>query len=271
MRLSFRPLFAWPMLRLVVGFLLLAGVIACGKDSYISETLGPNASVEFGDGVEIISPSDTLIRLFADFEPIAYQGRPAIRLDRLVGGVVDHPDMYGYRFIGTDGFYANMPGKGYGDNTWAQLSIGYLDLADVRLLFETAQDPNLRKGHNVKYVIRVEVLRAIDVRWQDRRKLAPITEIETTLLPEGYEGAGTAAIKLADLAAYSLPSDIDPSLRQYRVLSRDGTSLPRLLTWEEMHTAFYVPASDLIVMPDALGPAYRLSEPAQVRVEGGVR
>lgn len=256
---------------LSLAFVALA-LAACGKDSYITDSPGPEASVEFGDGVEILSPADTTIRLFADFTPITWQGRPAIPLQTLVGSDrVGEPELYGYRIVGTDGFYANMPGKGYGDNTWEQLRIGVLDLNEVRVLFETERDPNLRKGHNVKYVIRVELLRSIDVDWGERRKLAPLAELETVALPEAYEGAGAEAVCLASAVEYALPGDLDPADYQYRVQALDGSSLPRLLTWPELASAYHVLAVDAVVLPASLGPAYRLSSPKRIRLEGGGR
>ncbi|MBD3235340.1 MAG: hypothetical protein GF330_01385 [Candidatus Eisenbacteria bacterium] len=152
---------------LLLGLLLPLLLGACGKDSYLTGATGPEASVAFGEGVEILPPGDSVIRRFADFTPIEHHGRPAIGLPTLVGSdLVGEPELYGYRLVGTDGFYANMPGKEYGDNSWDQLSLGHLDLTDFRVLFETERDPNLRKGHNVKWLIRIELLRAIDV---DRR------------------------------------------------------------------------------------------------------
>jgi hypothetical protein len=257
--------------------LALAGLVAissmlvgCGKDSYIPETSGPVAQVEFGEGIEVVTPTTTLVRLFADYTPITYNGRPAIPLQDLIGtDSVPFPDLYGYRFIGTDGFYANMPGKGYGDNTWSQLAIGYLDLIDVHVLFETALDPMLRKGHNVKWLIRVDVLRSIDVSWGDGHKLAPVTEVPPVTVPAGYPEAGTAGLLLADIVSSAIPGDVTPQDHLLRVLGRDGGGLPRLLTWEEAHSAYYLPGSDRIVMEESLGPAYQVTLPRTVRLEGG--
>jgi len=244
--------------------------IGCGKDSYITATPGPDATVEFGDGIELIAPGDTLIHWFEDFEPITYQNRPALRLRELVGDeLVAQPELYGYRLIGIDGFYANMPGKGYGDNTWEQLLIGYLDLSDFRVIFETERDPNLRKGHNVKWLIRVELLRSIDVDWGAARKLAPIAELEATTLPAGYDAEGEPAVPLTAVVSYSLPDDLTPEGFQYRVSARSGAGLPRLLTWAELETAYYLLSEDRVVLPAALGSAYALEEPWRIRLEGG--
>ena len=260
------------LIALAGAYLIAAGctLSGCGRDSYIPETSGPVAQVEFGDGIEVVAPAGTTVRIFADSTPTTYNGRPAIPLQELIGAdVVTHPDLYGYRFIGTDGFYANMPGKGYGDNTWSQLGIGYLDLVDFRVLFETALDPMLRKGHNVKYVIRVDVLRSIDVVWNDGRKLAPVEDVAPVTVPAGYPEAGTAGLLLADVLTLVLPDDIVPDNQLHRVLGRDGTGLPRLLTWEEMHAAYYLPGSDRIVLEEALGSAYQVQLPRSIRLEGG--
>ena len=249
----------------------VGGTLAgCGRDSFVPETSDLLTQVDFGEGIEVAAPAGTSVRLFADYTPSTYNGRPAIPLQELVGAdVVTHPDLYGYRFIGTDGFYANMPGKGYGDNTWSQLGIGYLDLVDIRVLFETTLDPMLRKGHNVKYVIRVEVLRSIDVAWSDGRKLAPVEDVAPVTVPAGYPEAGTAGLLLADVVTLVLPDDIVPDNQLHRVLGRDGTGLPRLLTWEEMHAAYYLPGSDRIVLEEALGSAYQVQLPRSIRLEGG--
>lgn len=228
--------------------------------------------MEFGEGVEIISPADTTIRLFATFDPVIWQGRQAIPLQTLVGSDrVASPTLYGYRLIGTDGYYANMPGKGYGDNSWDQLRIGYLDLTQLRALFEAGRDPNLRQGHNVKFVVRVELLRSIDVDWGARRKLAPLVELESLALPEGYEESGAAAVCLARAVEYALPGDLDPADYQYRVQASGGASLPRLLTWLEVGAAYHLLEADAVVLPTALGPAYRLASPMRIRLEGGGR
>jgi hypothetical protein len=255
----------------LVSLIVAPGTLAgCGKDSYIPETSGPVAQIEFGEGIEVVTPTGAFVRRFADYTPITYNGRPAIPLQELIGAdVVAYPDLYGYRFIGTDGFYANMPGKGYGDNTWSQLAIGHLDLVDIHVFFETALDPMLRKGHNVKWLIRVEVLRAIDVSWSDGRKLAPVTEVQPMTVPEGYPGAGAAGLLLSDIVVGVIPGDVAPQGHLHRVIGRNGGSLPRLLTWEEMHSAYYLPDSDRVVMEESLGPAYQVSMPRTIRIEGG--
>jgi hypothetical protein len=251
---------------LVAAACMLAG---CGRDSYIPETSGPVAEIEFGDGIEVVTPAGTSVRLFADYTPATYNGRPAIPLRDLLGtDVVPFPDLYGYRIIGTDGYYANMPGKGYGDNTWSQVGIGYLDLVDYRVIFETTLDPMLRKGHNVKYVIRVEVLRSIDVVWRDGHKLTPVAEVPMVMIPVGYPEAGEAGLLLADVVTQVIPDDIVPADYLCRVLDRDGTSLPRLLTWEEMHAVYYLLSSDRVVMEESLGSAYQLEMPRSIRLEG---
>lgn len=258
--------------RLMCTVLLAAGLglTGCGRDSYVVEAGGPESMAVFGEGIDVAAPTGTVVRLFADHVPITHNGRPAIPLQELIGAnVVPYPELYGFRLIGTDGFYANMPGKGYGDNTWQQLALGYLDLVDVHVVFETAQDPMLRKGHNVKWLIRAEVLRALEVSWSDGRKLAAVTEVPTTTVPEGYAEAGAAGLLLADVVAHVLPGDRVPGAHVYRLLGRDGTSLPRLLTWEEMHTAYYLPGSDRVVMLASLGAAYEVSRPRTIRVEGG--
>jgi hypothetical protein len=258
---------SWPsgLTRLGICALVLAG---CGKDSNIADPLTTQAPVEFGDGIELVTPADTLIRFFEEFTPVTINGRPAIPLRQLVGeSVVPRPDLHGFRFIGTDGFYANMPGKEYGDNTWEQLALGHLDLIDFRVVFQTELDESLRKGHNVKYLIRVEVLRSLDVTWADGRKLAPVGELTPVTIPAGYPESGMDGLPLASFVSYSLPGDLTPSDFLYRVLSRTGASLPRLLTWEEVNATYYLPASDRVVMAEALGAAYQVDEPKTVRAE----
>ncbi len=259
-------------LPLAPAILALAGFVlaGCGKDSYIPATAGPVAQIEFGEGIEVVTPGETLVRRFADYTPITHNGRPALPLQELIGAdVVTHPDLHGYRFIGTDGFYANMPGKGYGDNTWSQLAIGHLDLLDIHVFFETALDPMLRKGHNVKWLIRVDVLRAIDVSWSDGRKLAPIAEVPSVTVPEGYPEAGAAGLRLSDIVSSVVPRDVSPQAHRHRVTGRDGASLPRLLTWEELQAAYYLPGSDRVVLSESLGPAYQVSLPRAIKLEGG--
>ncbi len=245
-------------------FLCLAAAIlisfsGCGKDSYISEPDVPQVTLEFGDGIDIITPSGKTVRYFDDFAPATYQGRPAIPLQQLIGGdTVTYPDLYGYRLIGVDGFYANQPGKEYGDNTWSQLGIGWLDLMDIKVIFETERDPTLKKGHNVKWLVLVEILRSIDIVWPEGRKLAAVEEVSNVTIPEGYPGAGTDGILLASFVEKANPSNVDPEAHLYRVSSIDGTELPRLLTWEEMHHAYYIPDEDRVVMAEALGSAYQI-------------
>ena len=250
----------------------LIALSGCGKDSYLTEPEGPVVSVEFGEGIEVITPSDTLVRFFEDFTPVTFQDRPAILLRNLVGeDVVEFPDLYGYRFVGVDGFYANMPGKGYGDNTWDQLTIGYLDLTDVRIVFETERDPNLRNGHNVKWLVRAEVLRSVDVVWPGGRNLVAVTEVETATVPEGVPGAGADGVVLTTFVEEGGPSDLVPDQYVYRVSARDGQGLPRLLTWAEMGAAYYLPGDDRVVMSEALGSAYQVDRPKTIRMEAKVR
>ncbi len=251
--------------RMAAVLILFSG---CGHDSYVTDPDIPQASVEFGDGIEIFTPTDTLIRYFEDFTPASYQDRPAVELQELIGGdIVTHTDLYGYRLIGVDGFYANQPGKEYGDNTWDQLGIGWLDLMDIKVIFETERDPTLKKGHNVKWLIRVEVLRSIDVVWPDGRMLAAVREVEPVTVPDGFPGAGAEGIVLASFVERADPSDLEPEDYFYRVTSEDGTRLPRLLTWEEMHETYYLSEEDRVVMSEVLGPAYRIDLPRTIELE----
>jgi hypothetical protein len=265
----------WPATdRLVLAVLILASlaVAGCGKDSYIPEPTTPVAQVEFGEGIEVVTPSGTVVRRFADQAQVTYGGRPAIPLQELVGtDAVSFPELYGFRFIGTDGFYANMPGKRYGDNTWSQLGIGYLDLVSVRVVFDTARDPMLRKGHNVKWLIRVEVLRSIDVAWDEGRRLAPVVEITPDTVTAGYPGAGTPGLLLSDIVRNAAPGALVPENHLCRVIGRDGSELPRLLTWEEMQAAYYLFTGDRVVLRESLGPSYQVNLPRTIRIEGGAR
>ncbi|MBU1699452.1 MAG: hypothetical protein KJ831_04835 [Candidatus Eisenbacteria bacterium] len=260
-----RPNHLRPQMRI---FLLLLFFSGCGKDSYLSESAGPTASIEFGEGIEVVTPHETVLRIFDDFTPTTHQNRPALPLRELVGeDAVVKPDLYGYRFIGTDGFYPNMPGKGYGDNTWAQLQYGYLDLADIRVDFDTERDPELRNGHNVKWLIQVQLLRSIDVQWSGGRKLATLRELDAEIIPDAYQQAGEEGLTLANVVNSAAPADIVYESFLYRVLSRENESLPRLLTWEEMSATYYVLESDSVVMLEALGPTYQISEPKSIRME----
>lgn len=255
--------------RLCTAGLLLLALAGCGHDSYITESPGIQTTVEFGEGIEVLAPTDTLIRRFDDFSTTTYNGRPAILLRHLIGDdLVASPDLYGYRLYGTDGFYANMPGREYGDNTWAQLGYGYLDLVDFRVVFEKDQDAMLRNGHNVKWLIRAELFRSIDIAWSEGHKLAPVSEVATTTIPEGYEGAGTSGLMLSTIVSTTVPTDVNPMLYTYRVLASGGASLPRPLNWEEMGEAYYLLESDRIVMRAELGSAYQVAAPQTIRLEG---
>ena len=248
--------------------LLVVVYAGCGKDSYFNESAGPAATVELGEGIEVITPADTLLRFFDDFTASTFQDRPAIPLQDLIGvDAVESPVLHAFRLIGTDGFYANMPGKGYGDNTWTQLSVGYLDLIDFGVVFQTELDPMLRKGHNVKWLIRVEVLRAIDVLWTDGRKPAPVRDIATVTLPDGYTASGDPGMTLASVVEHVCPSDLVLPDYLFRVRGAGGSSLPRLLTWEEMNRAYFVPELDRVLMPEELGSAYELADPQSIRLE----
>jgi hypothetical protein len=258
--------------RLVLAAIIVTAltVAGCGKDSCIPEPSSPAAQIEFGEGIEVVTLSGTLVRRFTDYSRVTYNGRPALPLQTLIGtDAIPFPDLYGFRFIGTDGFYANMPGKRYGDNTWSQLGIGYLDLVSVRVVFDTVRDPMLRKGHNVKWLIRVEVLRSIDVAWNDGRRLAPIVEITPDTVAAGYPGAGTPGLLLSDIVGHAVPGDLVPRDHLYRVIGRDGSELPRLLTWEEAQAAYYLLAGDRVVLRESLGPSYQVNLPRTIRIEGG--
>ena len=126
----------------------------------------------------------------------------------------------------------------------------------------------LRNGHNVKRLIRAELLRAIDVVWTESHKLAAVQEVPSTTIPEGYEGVGETGLSLAAIVSAVLPADLDPARYTYRVLASLGVSLPRPLTWEEMEAAYYILTSDRIVMNAELGTAYQLASPRTIRLEG---
>ncbi len=246
--------------------LILCG--GCGKDSYITRTAGPEVSVEFGTGIELVTATETCPCLFDEFPATTFNGHPAISLKDLIKpGLVAYPELYGYRFIGTDGFYANMPGKGYGDNSWSQLSFGYLDLTDFSVIFQTQHDSNLRNGHNIKWLIQIQLLRSIDICFDNTHKLSSVEELDTVTLSGDYADAGAEGIALIHLVIQAIPANLDPEASLYRVQARTGDSLPRLLSWTEMETAFYLPATDIIALPASLGDAYQLEQPLRITLE----
>lgn len=229
----------------VILLALLFPFIACG----CSRPIKPKS-----DFITIKLGNLTFIRYFDLMEKIIFEGDEAIRLSDFVDSTMtDYPQIYAYRVIGSDGFYAAK--KGSPDNVWEHMQKGYLKLNDRRATFESSL--GLEGRYYVKDVASIELLRKIDTKFKEEEaSFRLIVDMHATIYQDSADVFynGRAGIKLSDFVD-TLTST--PESYTYNLISAQGEK--KEFFWSEFQTGWWLLDLDLTKFSPDLGVDSRIS------------
>jgi hypothetical protein len=197
----------------------------------------------------------TFIRYFDIMEKVTFEGVETIRLSDFVDSTMtDYPQIYAYRVIGSDGFYAAK--KGSPDNVWEHMQKGYLRLNDRRATFESSL--GLLGRYYVKDVASIELLRKIDTKFKGEEEpgFSLIVDKHATIYLDSADAFynGRAGIRLSDLVDTLTPT---PENYTYNLISVQGKK--KELAWSEFQTGWWLLDLDLTKFSPDLGVDSRIS------------
>jgi len=227
------------MKRIVFTLIMLGFVINCNSDNGTNpEDEIKEIDIIFRDAVETVTLNDLQI--------VELEGEQTVKLTDVLESVffdsliIKYPEIFVYRIIGSDGFYAER--KGYGDNTWYHLQHGYLRLDTKLAIFEDGLE-GIVKGHGVKDVAEIEILRKINVTAQtsllDTSAVYLIDDLTEVIYSNAEEAEydGEKGVKLSEIIG--LLTDTPESF-YYKLEGADGWISPLEFTWAEMQTAYFL-------------------------------
>ena len=197
----------------------------------------------------------TFIRYFDLMEMAMFEGDEAIRLSDFIDSTMtDYPQIYAYRIIGSDGFYAAK--KGNPDNVWEHMQKGYLKLNDRRATFESSL--GLLGRYYVKDVASIELLRKIDTKFKDEEEssFSLILGMPTAIYLDSTDAFynGQAGIRLSDFVD-TLTST--PENYTYNLISAQGDE--KTFSWLELQTGWWLMGLDVTKFFPDLGMDSRLA------------
>jgi hypothetical protein len=201
-----------------------------------------------------IKLGDRIFTRYFDLMPkVDFEGDESIRLAYFIDSVVtEQPEIYAYRVIGSDGFYAAL--KGSPDNTWEHMQKGYLKLTNRRAAFESSL--GLMGRYFVKDVASIELLRKIDViLGSEKDTTFLISEMDTAIYvdPENEFYDGRAGIKLSDFIE---PFVSNPDDYAYDLVSLRGDR--QTFSWAEIQTGWWLMDLDVTKFYPDLGSDSRM-------------
>lgn len=197
----------------------------------------------------------TFVRYFDLLEKVTFEGDEVIRLADLIDSTMtDFPQIYAYRVIGSDGFYAAK--KGSPDNIWEHIQKGYLKLSDRKATFERSL--GLAGRYYVKDVASIELLRKIDTKFEEKEEssFSLIVDMKVTTYLDSAEAFynGRAGIKLSELID-TLTST--PEEYSYNLMSASGGE--KEFSWSEFQTGWWLLGLDLTKFSPDLGIDSKIS------------
>jgi hypothetical protein len=229
----------------VILFALLFFFIACG----CSRPIKPKS-----DFITVKLGNLTFIRYFDIMEKVIFEGEEAIRLSDFVDSTMtDYPQIYAYRIIGSDGFYAAK--KGSPDNVWEHMQKGYLRLNDRRATFESSLE--LSGRYYVKDVASIELLRKIDTKFKEEDpSFSLIVDKQATTYLDSTDAFynGRSGIRLSDFVD-TLTST--PENYTYNLISVQGDE--KTFSWLELQTGWWLLGLDVTKFFPDLGMDSRLA------------
>jgi hypothetical protein len=259
------PLRTWGAVTLLA--VVLAGSVACSDQS----PTGPNTDDAF---LMVYFEGDSTRVELADLLWFDVDGQTAVSLEALVDTAMipmyedkdeilyDARALYGYRIVGEDGFSASQ--RGYLDNTWEQMTLGYILTGTRNVIFpKTAID--LPGAYNVKATRRVYVERKFDVVAADTTAFYRLADMPVVQV-ENFEAELEDAIALS---AFVSALVADPAAHTYHITAIDGYGTADAMSWAQLQTGYWLLESQrtLFTEPTFTSGRYRLRMLERINVE----
>lgn len=260
MRVSIRTFFSLFCLFLTSTLLW----IGCSPDS--DNSTNPPAS----DFIWVVLNGDSVQMEFDNLSQITVDGEDAVRLNEfvttsLVPEYVDdsvHFDarvLYGYQIEGEDGFSASG-NRGYADNTWNHLNLGYLLVSNRRAIFpdDSIDLPgayNVQGARFVRLHRKFDVLRPTDVA-PDSHAFVELKAVSAVTVTNP-DGQPESALPLADFVTRII---VNPQDFQYNMVALDGFGPTATMTWAQFQSGYWLLTSERTMFTDTtlVGGRYRL-------------
>ncbi|MDD3641885.1 MAG: hypothetical protein PHQ19_00250 [Candidatus Krumholzibacteria bacterium] len=260
-----RPFF--PRAAAVVLALSLAVMGACSED----ETAAPETQSEY---LLVHHEGESTQVWLGDLPSIDVDGQTAVHLDELVdtslvpmyedkgGAFHDARVLYAYRIAGEDGFSASV--KGYPDNTWDQMPLGYI-LAATRDVVFPDEAIDLPGAYNVKASRHVYVKRKFDVIAPDTTAFYELEQMPVVQV-ENFEAQLEDAVALSGFVSALIA---DPASRSYYITALDGYGTADPMTWTQLQTGYWLLETQKTIFTDPAltsGP-YKLKMLERIEIE----
>ena len=214
----------------------------------------------------IYHKDDSLRLRLSDYASIDIDGEAAIRLSELVdtnfiqpfqskgGAAHDARRLYAYHFVGADGFSASV-NRGYANNIWEHLNIGFIMLRSRNLLFPKAAI-DLPGAYNIKDADKLYLRRKIDIVFPDSTVFVEIGKLAVTTVIN-TQGVAEAAVAFEEMILAVLS---DPGDYSFTIRAIDGAG-PGTLNWQQVRSGYWLLESDrsMFTDPELSTGMYRLS------------
>lgn len=225
---------------------LLFLCIACG----CSRPIKPKS-----DFITVKRGDLTFVRYFDLLEKVTFEGDEAVRLSDFVDSIITiYPQIYAYRVIGSDGFYAAK--KGSPDNVWKHMQKGYLKLNNRKAAFDRSLE--LEGRYYVKDVASIELLRKIETKFKEDEEFSfsLIIDMDVATYFDSAEAFynGRPGVKLSDFVD-TLTSN--PEDYTYNLISASGEE--KAFSWSELKTGWWLVGLDMTKFFPDLGVDSRLA------------
>ena len=146
----------------------------------------------------------------------------------------DTRGLHAYRLVGADGFNPH-DNRGYDDNVWAHLDLGYYLIDDDRGVFPD-ENIDLPGAFNIKSLRTIRVFRKIDVVTDTATDFQEIDDLPVVQV-QNLEGEMEDAVGL--WLCITAPYVSEPSAHQYRLRTVDDFS-PPAITWDQLQTGYWL-------------------------------
>lgn len=235
--------------RRAAGAVLLA-LVVLSLVSGCSRPIKPKSdfiTVAFGDL--------TFTRYLDLMDRVEFDGEQAVRFSDFIDSAITvRPQIYAYRIIGSDGFYAAL--KGSPDNVWEHMQKGYLKLSDRKANFD--QSLGLSKRYFVTDVASVELLRKVETKFQGEEEFSfsLIVDMESATYSDPADDFydGRPGVHLSDFID---TSTVAPEDYTYNLVSVVGEQ--KSFSWSELQTGWWLLDLDVTKFYPDLGPNSRIS------------
>ncbi len=196
-------------------------------------------------------------KYFSDLPHVNVGGVEAIQASQFVTTTDELPietdddgnrlyQLYGYRFIGSDGFYAHK--KGSPDNLWSQLEYGYIDVSTRDVFWDTTL--GLPSRYNIKDVDTLKLLRQFWVISDTDSVQVPIDDCDTVTVED------TLCVPLVSILAASDTAFVLDSSATYTLVAVDGYS--KDVTGAQLATGYWNTVSRKVKFVPDIGSGYRV-------------